>query len=1193
MGVQKIQARSEFVGDEPEYYWTTDNYEGQWATEAQANAALKYKNNANQIPGLQQAADAAATKDELIATPIVDGETGIVSYYDYGMGSVTDPAKRQTYIDNALRDPLSWVANNLNWGGMGYGGDFSALDDQIKFLKDNKYDTSTLNKGAFNQYNLTKQILAQGTTGRWTGQGFGGPVENAKQMARVLSTAGIEDIKDFGKIKKENFQDVGVVPEYSGDEYGSTPTGRYYYADPETGAKQFFDAKDVTFQQTYDPEGGTSMIPVAKANVGGMEFYGNKKTNQAITQDYNQAYGNTFSGTYAGHGRTNYGVQFAADGMPYFYTQFGGDTSSMADIAPVLSILSIIPSPLQPFAAAANAIIAIDNGNTLGALASLAGIPGVSEAVGAAGLATVAEGIQTANKVVNLVNAIESGNVVALASAAGSAIGAGSTEIGDTGFTVSDAMKAVNLVNAIGSDDPTAIFRAAVSFAQSPNINKALNNQSTTITADGQKVADLVDNNFVAELVNPDSDSFLGNSEPAINTALSSASEVTPVSSPFEFQEAIARFNNLSGNTQQPVNLLRPDGNVADSGIMGPVEPAVVPGAENVANLITGGGETVAGAGGFTPDFVAAMPEMQPREGEVAGDVQEVEPGIYKRTISKTLADGTVVSYDITYDPENTSRPISYDTASGDQTSGFNIVSSGTRPNFDQQDVETGVSTDTSGQVQAEAGAPVATEPATPTEPAVAPVVPEQPSGPLEEPSITPPDALVPDASNPDLEAGKTPQERAAEEWKRYLDSLATKPSDLNLPGSTIEAGPYFDEYNANLKRIMDEGGYTSQWQNANGDKVFVNDDGTAIGINQDGGTYSLSDAQVEDMVSKGLLNTAESGYVDATGGTGSTPGGTPEDTTKEAEPEKQCGEGFHFDEARGICVADTDTKENEECPPGYVRNLNTGACELATTGDPNVRLNNLNGSDSVKNKVSVQAIPSSYFIPEQPIVSAPSINDDPIMQGALPSIPQETKFEGPLDQFLKLVTGSSFVPQQPQQNQQQAENMDTKLSYPQGGSDYFSYGQQSDIENNLYPSFGQNSDEQSEQNPQQFNRGGLAVPLMAAGGTRYGKYATGGLNIVHHSGKNRVDFRRGDAVTGPGDGQSDDIPAMLADGEFVFPADVVAALGNGSTKAGSDKLYEMMHAIRAHHRSAKPQDLPPPAKKSPLDYLKTRKARR
>jgi len=123
---------------------------------------------------------------------------------------------------------------------------------------------------------------------------------------------------------------------------------------------------------------------------------------------------------------------------------------------------------------------------------------------------------------------------------------------------------------------------------------------------------------------------------------------------------------------------------------------------------------------------------------------------------------------------------------------------------------------------------------------------------------------------------------------------------------------------------------------------------------------------------------------------------------------------------------------------------------------------------------------------------------------------------------------------------------------------------------------------------------GGLATPLMASGGmtgTRHGQYAHGGLSteVIPHGGKMRVDFRSGDAVTGKGDGQSDDIPAMLADGEFVFPADVVAAIGNGSTKAGSDKLYDMMHGIRAHVRSAKPKDLPPEIK-SPLDFLKTKR---
>lgn len=64
-----------------------------------------------------------------------------------------------------------------------------------------------------------------------------------------------------------------------------------------------------------------------------------------------------------------------------------------------------------------------------------------------------------------------------------------------------------------------------------------------------------------------------------------------------------------------------------------------------------------------------------------------------------------------------------------------------------------------------------------------------------------------------------------------------------------------------------------------------------------------------------------------------------------------------------------------------------------------------------------------------------------------------------------------------------------------------------------------------------------------------------------------------GKLLDGPGDGMSDDIPAVirgkgvqraaLADGEFVIPADVVSHLGNGSTKAGAKKLYQMMAQVR------------------------------
>jgi len=76
--------------------------------------------------------------------------------------------------------------------------------------------------------------------------------------------------------------------------------------------------------------------------------------------------------------------------------------------------------------------------------------------------------------------------------------------------------------------------------------------------------------------------------------------------------------------------------------------------------------------------------------------------------------------------------------------------------------------------------------------------------------------------------------------------------------------------------------------------------------------------------------------------------------------------------------------------------------------------------------------------------------------------------------------------------------------------------------------------------------------------------------------------------LKGPGDGMSDSIeayieggstgdgqPARLARNEFVIPADVVADLGNGSSDAGAEALYEMMDRIRMARHDTKDQ---PPA---------------
>jgi hypothetical protein len=83
-----------------------------------------------------------------------------------------------------------------------------------------------------------------------------------------------------------------------------------------------------------------------------------------------------------------------------------------------------------------------------------------------------------------------------------------------------------------------------------------------------------------------------------------------------------------------------------------------------------------------------------------------------------------------------------------------------------------------------------------------------------------------------------------------------------------------------------------------------------------------------------------------------------------------------------------------------------------------------------------------------------------------------------------------------------------------------------------------------------------------------------------------RQDYREGAYVQGAGDGQSDDIPAMLADGEYVIDAETVAQLGNGSNKAGAKMLDTFRENIRAHKRSAPTHKIPPKSK-SPLAYLK------
>ena len=109
---------------------------------------------------------------------------------------------------------------------------------------------------------------------------------------------------------------------------------------------------------------------------------------------------------------------------------------------------------------------------------------------------------------------------------------------------------------------------------------------------------------------------------------------------------------------------------------------------------------------------------------------------------------------------------------------------------------------------------------------------------------------------------------------------------------------------------------------------------------------------------------------------------------------------------------------------------------------------------------------------------------------------------------------------------------------------------------------------------------GGGAVGAMSGEPSMQGtRMATGGISDAHYNLGGYSDGGR--LLRGPGDGVSDDIPAMigekqparLADGEFVVPARIVSEIGNGSTEAGARKLYAMMDRVQSARKKTVGKD--------------------
>lgn len=114
-----------------------------------------------------------------------------------------------------------------------------------------------------------------------------------------------------------------------------------------------------------------------------------------------------------------------------------------------------------------------------------------------------------------------------------------------------------------------------------------------------------------------------------------------------------------------------------------------------------------------------------------------------------------------------------------------------------------------------------------------------------------------------------------------------------------------------------------------------------------------------------------------------------------------------------------------------------------------------------------------------------------------------------------------------------------------------------------------------------QYNRGG-AIDCYADGGDVEGGLALTGAGALHPmepAGESRY-------FVGPGAGRDDAIDAKVSNNEYVFDAEVVSLLGDGSPDAGAAALDEMRKNIRRHKGGALAVgEISPPALR-PEEYL-------
>jgi len=195
---------------------------------------------------------------------------------------------------------------------------------------------------------LTNQILGQGLTSKWQGEGHGSTEKNAADMARIMASIGITDIKQFGEVPK--LEQAIIREGYNGQVAQQDENGYFVVSPPDAdgntsrinldpsqiGKAYGYQDADGNFK-TVDPSKVVTKNGMALVETG--KTYGNKLTGQEVPMTYSERQtGNAWGGTFAGKDNTGYRVQFGPDGTPYFYTTKSSSNdlaNIMADMGPV------------------------------------------------------------------------------------------------------------------------------------------------------------------------------------------------------------------------------------------------------------------------------------------------------------------------------------------------------------------------------------------------------------------------------------------------------------------------------------------------------------------------------------------------------------------------------------------------------------------------------------------------------------------------------------------------------------------------------------------------------------------------------------------------------------------------------------------------------------------------------------------